>query len=102
MDRYSYSFSFIPRQGEVGSYMFYVNTSLWQNDRCINSETVLEVPLSGIQETSDPTKRGAFSVGMIDLAYTMIARYLGDVTSRLHSKTVGHVVGAPVDVSQKM
>jgi len=74
MMRYSYTFSFIPMEGLVGSYMFYVTRTDWDGKNCVASTTVVEKRVNGIPETHVAEKFMEFAVGMSDLAYVEVTR----------------------------
>lgn len=87
MVRYSYSFSFTPREGLVGTYMFYVTCNRWEDERCVSSETILSRQVTQVIETDQRSKLPAFAVGMVDLAYQELAANLGRLTAEYHSET---------------
>lgn len=102
MDRFSYSFSFIPRVNLAGTFMFYLTVNEWAGSKCLSSKTILELQVTGVEETKEFPKTPAFAVGMVDLAYTIIAKHLGEMTAVANSSPNAHVYGASHDVTQKM
>lgn len=86
MVRFSYSFSFVPRERQPGNFMFYVTVNRWENERCVSSETVLSREVFNVEETDDFRKVPSFAVGMVDLAYSELAYNLANLTARYNSE----------------
>jgi hypothetical protein len=74
MMRYSYTFSFIPLEGRVGSYVFYLTRTDWNGKNCVSSTTVAEKIVHGIVETHVAEQFLQFAVAMSDLAYVEVTR----------------------------
>lgn len=71
MDRFSYTFMFVPRSGEQGAFVFYITKTTWRGNDCIKSETMAERTVRGIPEIADPGQYLANSMHMADLAYQL-------------------------------
>lgn len=74
MERYSYTFSFIPRPNMAGAFMFYFTVNRWVDERCVSSHTVAEVPVKSIPESPDFSQTFANGMHMSDLAYQLVSQ----------------------------
>lgn len=74
MERYSYSFLFVPHAGENGGFMFYFTRNRWIDDSCVDSVTLVQKHVHNIPEVTRASEVLANGINMADLAYQLIAQ----------------------------
>ena len=95
MDRYSYSFSFVPRENTPGGYMFYMTANRWVGKNCVASETIFSRELKSVTEVHDPSMILPQGIEMADIAYQVVS----EEWSKVNNARVQEVNTRPASAS---
>lgn len=72
MIRYSWSTSFVPSHHGPGHFTFYLTINRWEDDKCLDSQTILTRDCSAIPEASDLTPKMDWAADLADISWNLI------------------------------
>jgi len=95
VERYSYSFMFVPSPGMPGRFTFYATRTIWDGEECLKAETLIERQVNDIAEISHPEQWLGNAIHMADRAYQEVT----DSYAKSESLRTGEINGRPSSAS---